>query len=434
MSIRKRFLVSGLAVGVALPVCAQAPMTARDSARHALDRLAYGAAPAEIDQVAKEGVLKWVDRQLGFSDVRDPALATEEARFDVLHATNSDMQALLQTTQAKNARAQAIGDSAARQQAIDQLRLEQRDDRRSLAALDNQVAALAVIRAVESDHQLDEILVDFWTNHFNVFINKGQDRAYFADYLEHTIRDHALGKFEDLLLATARSPAMLFYLDQAESVADASATRVGPGGRRIAVNARPGFGRGRPLFPDPRPGVYPGAPGSDTPATPAVQQAAAQQRAPRGLNENYARELMELHTLGVDGGYTQQDVINVARILTGWGIDRRDASYTYRVAAHDEDPKTVMGQRFDGGHGEDEGVRLLKMLASDPATVHHLSAQLCARFVNDAPPTGASTTRCEPGRRAAEKSVRWYGPSCTRPTSGPRRTSRARSRHRWDSW
>jgi uncharacterized protein (DUF1800 family) len=97
---------------------------------------------------------------------------------------------------------------------------------------------------------------------------------------------------------------------------------------------------------------------------------------------------MELHTLGVDGGYTQQDVINVARILTGWGIDRRDASFTFRAAAHDEDAKTVMGQPFDAGHGEDEGVRLLKMLATSPATMHHVSAQLCARFVNDVPPDG----------------------------------------------
>ncbi|HEY3935692.1 MAG TPA: DUF1800 domain-containing protein, partial [Gemmatimonadales bacterium] len=207
------------------------------------------------------------------------------------------------------------------------------------------------------------------------------------DYLEHTIRGHALGRFDDLLLATARSPAMLFYLDQAESVAAADATRVGPGGRRISANARPAFGGDRSRFPNPRAGTYPAAPGADPAATTVAQQP-AQQRAPRGLNENYARELMELHTLGVDGGYTQQDVINVARILTGWGIDRRGASYTFRIAAHDEDPKTVMGQRFDGGHGEDEGVRLLKLLANDPATIHHVSAQLCARFVNDVPPDG----------------------------------------------
>ncbi|HEY4100022.1 MAG TPA: DUF1800 domain-containing protein [Gemmatimonadales bacterium] len=386
MRIRIEFLVVGLAAGIAIPTAAQAPMTTRDSARHVLNRLAYGATTDEVDQVIHEGVLKWVDRQLGFADVHDPALTTGEARFDVLHESNDDMQALLQKTQARNAQVQSIGDSVERQQAMDQLRAEQRGDRRSLAVLDNQLAALVVVRAVASDHQLDEILCDFWTNHFNVFINKGQDRAYFADYLEHTIRARALGRFEDLLLATARSPAMLFYLDQSESVADASATRMAPGGRRIAINGRPGFGRGRPLFPDPRPGVYPPPSGTGAAATATRQQVAP--RAPRGLNENYARELMELHTLGVDGGYTQQDVINVARILTGWGIDRRDASFTFRAAAHDEDAKTVMGQPFDAGHGEDEGVRLLKMLATSPATMHHVSAQLCARFVNDVPPDG----------------------------------------------
>jgi uncharacterized protein (DUF1800 family) len=120
----------------------------------------------------------------------------------------------------------------------------------------------------------------------------------------------------------------------------------------------------------------------------SAQLARLKQNAPRGLNENYARELMELHTLGVDGGYTQQDVINVARILTGWGVDRRDDRYAFRAAAHDWDAKVVLGQKFPANHGEDEGMRLLKMLAGNPATMHHVSAQLCARFVADAAPDG----------------------------------------------
>lgn len=114
----------------------------------------------------------------------------------------------------------------------------------------------------------------------------------------------------------------------------------------------------------------------------------AQQRAPRGLNENYARELMELHTLGVDGGYSQQDVIAVARILTGWSIDRQDATFAFHAPAHDAGPKQVMGERFDAGHGEDEGLRLLHLLATAPATMHHVSAELCARFVSDVPTDG----------------------------------------------
>lgn len=378
--------VLGMAVLAGAPLPAQTPMTSIDSARHVLNRLAYGATPGEIESVAHDGVLKWIDHQLGYSDPHDPALADVERNFDVLRVSMLDMQQMLQNNQARIARAQAQGDSAARQRMLDELRTDQLGNRRSLQSLIAQLPAVTTVRAVESDHQLDEVLVDFWTNHFNVFINKGQDRAYFADYLETTIRGHALGKFEDLLVATAKSPAMLFYLDNAESVADGSDQRALQRGRgRGGIGSQPAFGRGRGRFPNPRGGVYPG--GVDPVAMARVRQA-AQQRAPRGLNENYARELMELHTLGVDGGYTQPDVINVARILTGWGIDRRDASYTFRDAVHDKLPKLVLGEKFAAGHGEDEGMRLLKMLANNPATMHHVSAQLCARFVNDAPPDG----------------------------------------------
>ena len=382
----KRLLpVLGLALRLVCPLAAQAPMSATDSARHVLNRLAYGATPGAIEAIAHEGVLKWVDRQLGFADVHDPALADLEGGFDVLHTSRLEMQELQQKNQAKVQRAQALGDSSARQKVLDDLRMEQQGDRRSLQNLIAQLNAVTMTRAVESDRQLDEILVDFWTNHFNVFINKGQDRSYFADYLEKTIRGHSLGKFEDLLLATAQSPAMLFYLDNAESVADGTDQRMAAMGRgRGGIGIQPGFGRGRGIFPNPRPGTFP--PNGADPMRPGAQQAI--QRAPRGLNENYARELMELHTLGVDGGYTQQDVIAVARILTGWTIDRRDASFTFRAPAHDFQAKVVLGQKFEANHAEDEGTRLLKMLASEPATMHHVSAQLCARFVNDVPPDG----------------------------------------------
>ena len=377
--------ILGLGLRLAAPLPAQAPMTAIDSARHVLNRLAYGATPGEIEAIAHDGVMKWVDHQLGFGDVHDPALADLERGFDVLHVSRLEMQDLQQKNQAKVQQAQAIGDSAARQRLLDEIRTEQQGGRRSLQALIAQLQTVTMVRAVQSDRQLDEILVDFWTNHFNVFINKGQDRPYFADYLDRTIRGHSLGRFEDLLVATAKSPAMLFYLDNAESVADGSDQRLaamqrGHGGARRF----PAIGRGRGIFPNPRPGVFPQN-GAD-PMTPT--QLAAKQRAPRGLNENYARELMELHTLGVDGGYSQQDVIAVARILTGWGIDRKDAAYTFRDAVHDNQSKMVLGQQFSGGHGEDEGMRLLKMLANEPATMHHVSAQLCARFVNDVPPDG----------------------------------------------
>jgi uncharacterized protein (DUF1800 family) len=188
-------------------------------------------------------------------------------------------------------------------------------------------------------------MVDFWSNHFNVFFGKGADRFLLPDYVEHTIRPRALGKFSDLLIATAQSPAMLFYLDNWQ-------------------NVRAGF-------------------------TPA-RRAQANQRAPTGINENYARELLELHTLGVDGGYTQQDVIAVARIMTGWSITppKQGGAFMFRPRAHDDGEKVVMGEHYPSGHGMDEGMRLLRWLANQPATMHHVSWQLCQRFVNDVPPDG----------------------------------------------
>jgi uncharacterized protein (DUF1800 family) len=199
-----------------------------------------------------------------------------------------------------------------------------------------------------SERQLYEVMVDFWTNHFNVFVGKGADRFLTPSYIERTIRPYALGRFEDLLLATAKSPAMLFYLDNVQSV----------------------------------------APGS-TPPLPRFARQSVGQRLGTGINENYARELLELHTLGVDGGYTQDDVINVARIFTGWSMDRpqRGAGFAFHDWAHDRGEKHVLGVTYSRG-GMDEGIRLLKFLARNPATIHHVSRKLCARFVADDPPDG----------------------------------------------
>lgn len=373
-----------LALGIALaaPLTAQAPMTAVDSARHALSRLAYGATPGEIDSIAQDGVLKWVDRQLAVSDLHDPALRPVEAQADVLRCSSADLDEMLQNNQKRNAAARAEPDSSRRQQMLDDIRRDQVGNRRDVGRLDNELPALAIERAVQSDRQLGEILVDFWTNHFNIYINKGQDRAYFADFLEHSIRDHALGRFEDLLIATAESPAMLFYLDNAQSVADGTAQRRGA----LLAAAKQRGGQRPGLRFNARAGTFPADMAADSSRL-ATQRAAAA-RAPRGLNENYARELMELHTLGVDGGYSQADVITVARILTGWSIDRASGSFVFHAQAHDADAKLLFGQKFPAGHGQDEGIRLLRMLANAPATIHHVSAELCARFVADVPPDG----------------------------------------------
>jgi uncharacterized protein (DUF1800 family) len=345
-------LVSFLATQPTNRLTAQT-LSSRDSAFHALNRLAYGPRPGEVDSVARVGVLRWIDAQLDPARVADAALAARERRFDIL---GYDREAL--------ARAYLDAQRARRErQRADSMRADAADiapEALRARRLAGELQQLAVMRATLSERQLQEVMVDFWTNHFNVFFGKGADRFLMPSYIEATIRPHALGRFEDLLIATAESPAMMFYLDNAQSVAPGS---VPPQLARLQDR--------RALM------------------NPAVAER-IQERMPKGINENYARELLELHTLGVDGGYTQQDVINVARIFTGWSIDRpqQGGGFAFREWAHDRGAKTALGQSFPAGHGQDEGLRLLKLLAGSHATMHHISRKLCARFVADDPPDG----------------------------------------------
>ncbi|MBS1859648.1 MAG: DUF1800 domain-containing protein, partial [Acidobacteria bacterium] len=198
-----------------------------------------------------------------------------------------------------------------------------------------------LLRAVYSNRQLEEVLSDFWFNHFNVFLDKGADRYLVTAYERDVIRPHVLGKFRDLLEATAKSPAMLFYLDNWESV------------------------------------------GADSPAA-----ARGGKKGARGLNENYGRELMELHTLGVDGGYTQKDVTEVARCFTGWTIrnPRGGGEFAFNPRMHDNGPKTVLGLAIPAGGGIADGEKVLDILARSPATAHFISKKLATRFVADDPP------------------------------------------------
>src|SRR5690606_17122430 len=212
--------------------------------------------------------------------------------------------------------------------------------------------------AVVSERQHQEVMTDFWENHFNVFIGKGQLRYYLPEFTRKAIRPHALGRFRDLLGAVAKSPAMLLYLDNAQSVADSGRPTLARGGRGAL---RPGRG-GRPRVPAPRRGR-----GADAGTPGPIQQ--LQQRQPRGRNENYARELLELHTLGVDGGYTQQDVVEVARALTGWSVvpvRQGAAGFVFRPAAHDAGEKVVLGHRLRAGRGIEDGEQVLDILARHP--------------------------------------------------------------------
>ena len=352
-------LATSLAAQTPPPAPPAAAMTARDSALHALNRLAYGPRPGEVDSVARYGVMPWIERQLDPDHLDDKLLQQREHAFKILDYDRGDLAQRYRDAQRDRQRMQ---------RELAQTEDSMRPDKiegpmREFRELGGELQQLAIVRATLSERQLREVMVDFWTNHFNVFVGKGADRFLLPSYIEQTIRPRVLGRFEDLLIATAESPAMLFYLDNAQSVAPGSAPP------RPFRPFSPFFGRrrfGMNEMPEDR-----------------------RRQRPTGINENYARELLELHTLGVDGGYTQQDVIEVARIFTGWSIEppERGAGFVFRDWAHDHGTKHVFGLTFHDD-GKDEGVRLLKFLAMQHATMHHVSAKLCARFVADEPPDG----------------------------------------------
>ncbi|HYJ86924.1 MAG TPA: DUF1800 domain-containing protein [Pyrinomonadaceae bacterium] len=248
--------------------------------------------------------------------------------------------------------------------------------------------ASRILRAVYSERQLQEVMVDFWTNHFNVFAGKGADRWLLVSYDRDTIRPNAMGKFSDLLAATAQSPAMLFYLDNFQSVSPNAQTAFGPGQRR--QRDRMLGAMDRQANPQDREMAR-----NDPPPNP--------QRQRRGINENYARELMELHTLGVEGGYTQKDVQEVARCFTGWTIyaprgggaaaaalagraaRREPGTFFFNPRVHDEGEKVVLGQKIPAGGGIKDGLTVLEILANHQSTAKYISTKLARYFVTDNP-------------------------------------------------
>ena len=375
-AVALRVLVATFVLGAcAQSVGAQAIRTAADSAFHVMNRLAFGPRPGDVDRVARTGVLRWVESQLAGLD--DAALKARESEFELLRYDSDELARAVREAQRRRrerqrARAEA-GDGERDMQGVpgDSKSMDASDtkekgedpDMGNMRELRGQLAQIAVVRAVESQNQLREVMVDFWFNHFNVFHAKGADRYLLPAYVEQVIRPHALGRFEDLLIATAQSPAMLFYLDNVQSVA---AGAVPP----LMLRAQERAERG--TLPEKR----------------LEQLERAQQRMPKGLNENYARELLELHTLGVDGGYTQTDVVEVARIFTGWHMQRpnQGTEFEFRVWAHDRGRKEVLGVVFPAGGGREEGIRLLRLLANHPATMRHVAGKIATRLVGDVPP------------------------------------------------
>ena len=329
---------------------------------HVLDRVTFGVRSQDLEQVAHIGIKAYLEQQLNPQRIDDARLEAKLDRFETLELGTREI-----------AERYAIpAQQVRRDQTSRQLGQQSREEmqRRRLAM--TELTEQKLVRAIYSERQLQEVLVDFWFNHFNVFGGKGIERILLTSYERDVIRPHVFGSFRELLGATAHSPAMLFYLDNWLSVDPEAAKSLAERQRDMSRGPRQ-FGFNRPRRPQPG--------GSQDPA-----------QAPRnlrrtGLNENYARELMELHTLGVDGGYAQQDIVQVARVFTGWTIDRprRSAEFRFDARLHDNTDKVVLGHQIKGG-GKEEGERVLDILARHPSTARFISTKLVRRFVSDNPP------------------------------------------------
>ena len=317
-------------------------MTERERAIHALSRLGYGPRPGEVDKVLAEGVDAWVARQLRPERIDDSAV---DAKLKAFKSLTMSGEQLYSAYPDKKSRLLAMFSGGGKPGDVAQ-----------------ELAAAKLLRAAQSERQLQEVMTDFWFNHFNVASQKNQDRWLVSPYEREVIRPRVLGKFRDLLGAVAHSPAMLVYLDNFQSTID---ERYAPAGARddiFEMQEKMNAAGGK------------------------------KGRAKLGLNENYARELMELHTLGVDGGYTQKDVTELARILTGWSLERpsrkdrnKDWAFKFKRRMHDPGAKTLLGRPY-AWSGESEGERALDQLARHPSTARFLALKLCRRFVADDPP------------------------------------------------
>ena len=409
-------------------------LSADEAILHALNRLAYGPRPGDVERVRQMGLARWIEQQLNPSAIDDRAAEPRLEQFPTLRMSTAKL--LAEYPQPKQAQKQAAarearleqrgeandkGEQAPQggqapqtsQRAQEQTAPEEsagsmKDDANAPAPMKQdmppgmnaatrgagkrdllgggdpnavpraiaddskrpqrvveELAMAKVARAIYSERQLQQIMDDFWFNHFNVFAGKGEDRWFLTSYERDVIQPHAMGKFKDLLTATAKSPAMLFYLDNFLSADPRAQQRIAA--ERAARQWRRG-GFGRP-FP---------------PRAPQQQQA---KKNVRGLNENYGRELMELHTLGVDGGYTQKDVTEVARCFTGWTLEkpREYADFKFDERMHDPDPKVVLGKKIHAG-GMKDGEQVIELLARHPSTAKFISTKLARRFVSDTPP------------------------------------------------
>ena len=442
-------------------------LSADEAILHALNRLAYGPRPGDVERIRQVGLAKWIEQQLNANSIDDKAMEARLQDYPTLRLSTAKLiaeypqpkPAVIQAERQAREKAQeeqrradaaaaaekketqssqrqggsSDAQSAANQESTPQSAADNSnapapmkepamqsdpvtkgagkrdalgggnpnnvpravaDDSKRPPRIVAELAMAKVTRAIYSERQLQQVMDDFWFNHFNVFAAKGEDRYYLTAYERDVIQPHALGKFKDLVSATAKSPAMLFYLDNFLSADPRAGQRMAAERAMRRQMRRGGFGRSWP-----RPPVNP-------------QQAAKKNE--RGLNENYGRELMELHTVGVDGGYTQKDVTEVARCFTGWTIEkpRQHADFKFDDRLHDPDPKIVLGKKIHAG-GMKDGEQVIDLLVHHPSTAKFISTKLARRFVSDSPPAGlvnrmAETFQASDGDiRAVMKTMIW---------------------------
>jgi len=354
-------------------------LTEEEKIIHVLNRLGFGPRPGDIEKVAAMGLESYIEQQLRPQEIPDPVMEKRLSSFKTLKMTpkelaefypapnqlRSQRQQLQADRQGEKTESSGEMEGESAPEATREMQEARRQMRASLQRIRFELSEAKIMRAVYSERHLQEVMSDFWMNHFNVFLAKGLDRVYTPDFEENVVRPLALGRFEELLMATAKSPAMLYYLDNWISTAPAEVMekRVSALRTRLRSQGRQGTG------------------GQGERALLRLLQRA------KGLNENYARELMELHTLGVDGGYTQEDVVQVARCLTGWTITapRQGGSFQFRPFLHEDGDKVVLERRIRSG-GIEEGEQVLRMLANHPSTARFISTKLVRRFVADDPP------------------------------------------------
>jgi uncharacterized protein (DUF1800 family) len=368
-------------------------LTEDEAILHALNRLGYGPRPGDVERIRKMGLEKWVDQQLHPDSIDDSALEDRLEKYPTLQMSSTKL--LEEFPPPQHA---AKKEGLTKEEVKDQLKEKRQDavaqvkktgndnlDRanQQLANIQGpnritvELSMAKLDRAALSERQLEAVMEDFWFNHFNVFADKGADKWLITSYVRDTIRPHIMRKFQDLLVATARSPAMLFYLDNWLSADPAAFKRMQQMITQRRARYQGIFGSGAA----PQPGTFPAPSSTPQPnATPPKKEE-------RGLNENYGREVMELHTVGVNAGYAQEDVVAMAECLTGWTVHepRRDPEFFFDDRIHAQGKKIVMGHTFNYG-GIRDGEEALMFLANHPSTGLFISTELARHFVSDKPP------------------------------------------------